>query len=58
MENANGLVREYFPRGIDFSAVTDEELGRVCDAINRRPRKRLGWRFPWKVFHDETLRLL
>lgn len=46
VENANGLVREYFPKGTDFSAVTDSEVSGVYDAINRRPRKRLGWRTP------------
>lgn len=58
VENTNGLVREYFPKGTDFSAVTDEEVARVYDAINRRPRKRLGWRTPWEVFHGEALHLL
>lgn len=58
VENTNGLVREYFPKGTDFSGVTDGEVEEVYDAINRRPRKRLGWRAPWEVYHGEALHLL
>ena len=58
VENANGLIREYFPKGTDFSAVTGGEVEEVYDALNRRPRKRLGWRTPWEVFHGEALHLL
>lgn len=45
-ENTNGLLREYFPKETDFSGISDEEVERVYDAINRRPRKRLGFRTP------------
>lgn len=58
VENTNGLLREYFPKGTDFSAVSDGDVARVYDAVNRRPRKRLGWRTPWEVFHGEALHLL
>lgn len=58
VENTNGLVREYFPKGCDLSSVTDGEVAVVYDALNRRPRKRLGWRTPWEVFHGEVLHLL
>ena len=42
MENTKGLIREYFPKGPDFSGVTDGEVAEVYNAANRRPRKRLG----------------
>lgn len=45
-ENANGLVRQYFPKGTDFSNVTDAEVQEVEDKLNMRPRKRLGYRAP------------
>jgi IS30 family transposase len=35
-----------FPKGTDFSKVTEEELRRVIDLINNRPRKCLGWLSP------------
>ncbi len=49
-ENANGLVREYLPKGMDFSTITQPELHRIEDALNNRPRKILGFRTPAEVF--------
>lgn len=57
-ENTNGLLREYFPKGTDLSAVSDEEVRKAYDDLNRRPRKRYGWRCPWEVYHGEALHLL
>jgi transposase, IS30 family len=45
-ENTNGLLRQYFPKGTDFSAVTEAELDAVADELNDRPRKRLGFANP------------
>lgn len=45
-ENTNGLVRQYFPKGTDFSSVTDAEVEAARDELNGRPRKTLGWRSP------------
>jgi IS30 family transposase len=42
----NGLIRFFFPKGTDFSKVTEEELQRVVSLINNRPRKCLGWLSP------------
>lgn len=49
-ENANGLLREYFPKGTDFGTVSDEEIARVEYILNTRPRKRLGWKTPLQAF--------
>ena len=38
-ENANGIIRRFFPKGTDFSKVTDKELERVIYLINHMPRK-------------------
>lgn len=45
-ENTNGLVRQYFPKGTDFSAVSDAEVEAARDELNGRPRKTLGWMSP------------
>jgi IS30 family transposase len=45
-ENTNGLLRQYFPKGTDLSAVSVEELTAVAFTLNRRPRKTLGWHTP------------
>ena len=49
-ENANGLLREYFPKGTDFREVSDEEIQKVEYRLNSRPRKRLDWKTPLEVW--------
>jgi transposase, IS30 family len=49
-ENANGLLREYFPKGTDFRDVPNEEIAKVEYCLNSRPRKRLGFRTPLEVW--------
>ena len=45
-ENTNGLLRQYFPKGMDFRKITQADLDKAVDEINNRPRKRLGWKSP------------
>lgn len=51
-ENLNGLVRQYFPRDRDFSTITADELQKVEDALNNRPRKRLRFLTPAELFFN------
>lgn len=46
VENTNGLVRQYFNKATDFTEVSDEKIKMVEMALNRRPRKTLGYRTP------------
>ena len=48
-ENTNGLLRQYFPKGCDFRAVSDRALAKAVDEINNRPRKCLNFRTPNEV---------
>ena len=48
-ENTNGLVRQFFPKGTDFAAVSPRRVARVEALLNGRPRKRLGYRTPAEV---------
>jgi IS30 family transposase len=43
-EHTNGLVRQYFPKGIDFSTLSNADVQRVEDKLNSRPRKILGYK--------------
>lgn len=44
VENANKILRRYFPKGMDLSVVSHEELRRAVLIINRKPRRSLGFR--------------
>jgi IS30 family transposase len=45
-ENTNGLLRQYFPKGIDLSGVTQSQLNAVARQLNERPKKTLGFETP------------
>lgn len=49
-ENTNGLLRQYFPKGIDFRTITRHEIQHVQDRLNDRPRKVLQFLKPNEVF--------
>lgn len=50
IENANKLIRQYIPKGTDFSTLTDAFIRRIQHKINHRPRKKLNFESPKKVF--------
>lgn len=49
-EHINGMIRRYFPKGTDFSTVSDAEIEAVEHKLNNRPRKLLGYATPWEVY--------
>lgn len=51
-ENTNGLLRRYFPKGLDFRTVTEETLAEAVKKLNHRPRKCLNYRTPHEVFME------
>ena len=57
-ENANGLLREFFPKGTDFGKVSRSELAQALAWINERPRKCLNWKTAYEVFTEEVLHLI
>lgn len=52
-ENANGLLRQYYPKGTNFAKLSQTHINRVVEQLNNRPRKRLGYRTPAEVFWGE-----
>ena len=49
-ENTNGLIRQYFPKAMDFNLITEKELQYIVRKLNNRPRKRLKFRSPKEMF--------
>lgn len=52
-ENLNGLIRQYFAKGSDFTKLTDERVKEVETKLNNRPRKRFKYENP--IFVMEQL---
>jgi IS30 family transposase len=50
-ENTNGLLRQYFPKGMDLTAVTQRQLNAVELRLNTRPRETLGFETPAFVYN-------
>lgn len=48
-ESFNGLLRQFFPKGTDFTGISPLEVKHVHDLLNDRPRKRFGYRTPREV---------
>ena len=46
VENINGLIRRFFPKGTDFDTISEEEIAYVEDWINNRPMKILHYMTP------------
>lgn len=49
-ENLNGLLRQYIPKGCNIDTFTDDQIQQIEDKLNRRPRKRHGFRTPEHIF--------
>jgi len=49
-ENTNGLLRQYLPKGASMSTLSQHDCNRIATKLNRRPRKRLGYRTPEECY--------
>jgi IS30 family transposase len=56
-ENTNGLLRQFFPKGIDFRSVTHHQVREAEESLNHRPRACLGFQTPHEVFNQQFTKL-
>lgn len=53
-ENANGLLRKYFPKTMTLIDIPYEKVKLAVHKLNSRPRKCLGFKTPYEVFFEHT----
>jgi len=53
-ENTNGLLRQYYPKGMDLSAVSQAQLDVVARKLNTRPRETLNWKTPANILDSSV----
>jgi IS30 family transposase len=54
-ENTNGLLRQFFPKGMDFGTILQLDVDRALELLNNRPRKCLNYRTPTEVFWNKPM---
>jgi len=52
VEQVNGLIRRFFPKGTNFHELGHREIHRIEKLLNNRPRKCLHYRTPYEVFRE------
>jgi len=57
VENANKMIRRYFPKGTDFSMITQAEVDQVVWTINNKPRHSLGYKSAIQCAYEKGLLL-
>ena len=57
-ENTNSLIRQYFPKSMDFTSIDKDDIRWVMDRLNHRPRKKLGFKTPYEVFYNTSTTLI
>lgn len=53
-ENANGLLRQYFPKTMELVDISIKQVFKAIDKLNSRPRKCLGFKTPYEAFEELT----
>ena len=54
-ENTNGLLRQYFPKGSDFSKLTRDQIAQAVSLLNHRPRKKHQYKTPHELLMPKII---
>lgn len=54
VENINGLIREYLPKKIDLTKITDNRIYQIQELLNNRPRKSLKYQTPNEIIKEQS----
>jgi IS30 family transposase len=53
-ENTNGLLRQYFPKKLDFRKIDDKSIEHAMTRLNNRHRKTLAFATPNDIFFNDN----
>ena len=53
IENQNGLIRQYIPKGTDFKEYSHQKITKIMHKINMRPREKLKFASPAQCFYEK-----
>lgn len=56
-ENWNGLLRQFFPKGMYFDTISEVDVQKAVRLLNNRPRKRLGYLTPKELFNNVAVQI-
>jgi IS30 family transposase len=51
-ENANGLIRQYLPKGTSMAGVSQQQCNAIARKLNMRPRKRPGFKTLLECYYE------
>lgn len=53
VENTIGIIRRHLPKSTDLAKLTDDDIYKIQEKINNRPRKKLNFRTPNEVLQEQ-----
>ena len=53
IENQNGLIRQYIPKGTDFKEYSHQKITKIMHKINMKPRKKMKFATPEQCLYEK-----
>ena len=55
IKNVNGLIRQYIPKNTCFSNISQQQITKIMQKINTRPREKLNFSTPRECFYKKNV---